>query len=209
MSLENNTQFLQRYYRVHAKIYDLTRWTFLFGRRDILQEVQRLRAPSRILEIGCGTGKNLARLCRLFPQAAITGVDLSEAMLAVARKNLGGQIERVTLRAMVYEQPIHQAEPFDVVLCSYSLSMMNPGFEQALDAARDDLAPGGLFAAVDFHDSPFAVFKAWMRLNHVRLDGHLLPKLTRNFSPEIQAIRPAYSGIWSYLLFVGIRRGEA
>ena len=86
MEFPNNSTWLQQYYRVHAKIYDLTRWTFLFGRQEILTDVRNARTPARILEIGCGTGKNLAQMARLFPQAELTGIDLADAMLAVARK---------------------------------------------------------------------------------------------------------------------------
>jgi S-adenosylmethionine-diacylgycerolhomoserine-N-methlytransferase len=30
---------IERYYRFHAPVYDLTRWTFLFGRSGILRKV--------------------------------------------------------------------------------------------------------------------------------------------------------------------------
>ncbi len=206
MEFPNNSTWLQQYYRVHAKIYDLTRWTFLFGRQEILTDVRNARTPARILEIGCGTGKNLAQMARLFPQAELTGIDLADAMLAVARKKFAAMPQRVTFVSKPYDQPLAPDKPFDLILCSYSLSMMNPGWEHVIDCAIRDLAPGGLMAAVDFHDSPFNTYKKWMALNHVRLDGHLLPKLEQSFQPVTQNICPAYGGLWSYFLFIGERR---
>ncbi|GAK53998.1 methyltransferase type 12 [Candidatus Moduliflexus flocculans] len=200
------TQWLQQYYRLHSKIYDATRWTFLFGRNEIITEIHNARAPARILEIGCGTGKNLARMARLFPQAELTGIDLADAMLKVARKKFAAMPQRVTFVSKPYEQPLAPDNPFDLILCSYSLSMMNPGWEGVIDCAARDLAPGGLMAVVDFHDSPFRAYKKWMALNHVRLDAHLLPKLTERFQPVTQKICPAYRGLWTYFLFLGERR---
>jgi S-adenosylmethionine-diacylgycerolhomoserine-N-methlytransferase len=81
--------------------------------------------------------------------------------------------------------------------------MFNPGWEQAIDCAYRDLDTGGLIAVVDFHHSGFSLFKRWMALNHVRLEGHLLPRLESQFRPEVCKIYPAYGGIWSYFLFLG------
>ncbi|MFZ2089950.1 MAG: class I SAM-dependent methyltransferase, partial [Desulfobaccales bacterium] len=163
---------IERYYRVHAGIYDLTRWSFLLGREALIRQVAMSRHPTRILEVGCGTGKNLVHLGRRFPQARLWGLDLSGDMLAVAQKKLAGLAPRLSLIQAAYDRPV-EAEPFfDLVVFSYALSMFNPGWEQALSAASRDLAPGGAIAVVDFHDSRSALFKRWMGLNHVRLDGH-------------------------------------
>ena len=203
-----NLDVLKHYYRVHSRIYDLTRWSFLFGRSAIIQNISKLMTPARILEIGCGTGKNLAALCRTFPDASVTGVDLSEAMLKVARKNLVAFNRQVLLQSMPYNAPLRAELPFDLILFSYSLSMFNPGWEEALDYAYQDLAEGGQIAVVDFHDSTFPGFKSWMRLNHVRLDGHLVPKLERRFHTHSLHIRKAYAGIWSYFMFLGEKKQE-
>lgn len=194
---------LERYYRLHAGIYDLTRWSFLLGRETLMRRVAVCFSPSRILEVGCGTGKNLAHLGRLFPQAHLWGLDLSADMLRVARKKLKGQAKRLTLIQATYDRPMAEEPYFDLVVFSYALSMFNPGWEQALAAASRDLAPGGAIAVVDFHDSNSPIFKHWMALNHVRLDGHLLPGLKRHFPSHESTIRPAYAGIWSYFLFIG------
>jgi S-adenosylmethionine-diacylgycerolhomoserine-N-methlytransferase len=89
---------------------------------------------------------------------------------------------------------------------SYALSMFNPGWEQALAAARADLSPGGTLAVVDFHDSPFPAFKRWMGLNHVRLEGHLLPGLEQWFPGGRGTVRQAYGGLWSYFFFLVLLR---
>lgn len=192
-----------RYYRLHSRIYDATRWSFLFGRNQLMKIISYHAQPSRILDIGCGTGDNLLRLCREFPTAEITGLDLSEAMLSEAEKKLKNQGCQVDLVHRAYDQPLAPAAPFDLLVFSYSLSMFNPGWEQAIDCAYLDLERGGLIAVVDFQYSRFSLFKGWMALNHVCLEGHLIPRLESRFRPEICQLYPAYGGIWSYFLFLG------
>ncbi len=199
-----NDQLLQRYYRLHARIYDATRWSFLFGRDHLLRLVAQMHKPRRILEIGCGTGHNLAAMCRLFPEAEIAGIDLSSAMLDKARRKLRPNAGRVRLINAAYAHPIHGMAPrFDLIVCSYALSMFNPGWETAIAAARQDLADHGFFALVDFHNSRVPAFRQWMGRNHVRMDGHLEPLLRNSFRPVIARTTGAYGGVWRFLTFIG------
>lgn len=200
-----NAAALSRYYRWHSKLYDLTRWSFLFGRAALIQTIARHQQPHRILEIGCGTGSNLLRLHRQFPDATIIGLDLSVDMLSQARRKLAG-CSAIDLIHWRYDKPLHLEIPFDVIVFSYCLSMINPGWNQAVTAALHDLRPGGLLAVVDFHATPFMRFKRWMELNHVRMDGHLLPHLTAQCTPIAHSVRPAYAGSWQYFSFIGAKK---
>jgi S-adenosylmethionine-diacylgycerolhomoserine-N-methlytransferase len=65
---------LGKYYRFHSRIYDATRWIFLFGRDRLIRTTANFCQPARILEVGCGTGKNLVRLRQTFPGASLTGL---------------------------------------------------------------------------------------------------------------------------------------
>lgn len=197
---------IENYYRLHARVYDATRWSFLFGRNAILAGTASRLTPGRILEVGCGTGKNLASLGRRFPQAQITGLDLSPAMLQVARRKTGPFGPRVRLVQQAYAAPLGDAGGYDLVLFSYALSMFNPGFETAIRAAAVDLAPGGCIAVVDFHTTPWGLFERWMGVNHVRMNGQLRPLLQAAFRPQIDRIDHAYGGVWQYLTFVGRKK---
>ena len=197
---------IENYYRLHARIYDATRWSFLFGRTAILGDLATRIKPARILEAGCGTGRNLTRLCERFPQAEITGVDLSATMLAVARRKTAAFGSRVELRHRAYDAPREETGGCDLVLFSYALSMFNPGFETAILEAAADLAPGGRVAVVDFHATRFRWFERWMAVNHVRMNGQLRPLLQALFEPEINRVDAAYGGVWQYLTFVGRKK---
>jgi S-adenosylmethionine-diacylgycerolhomoserine-N-methlytransferase len=199
---------LERYYRLHSQFYDATRWSFLFGRTAILRAVAEVARPTAILEVGCGTGKNLVSLCRLFPRADVTGVDLSETMLAVARRKTAPLGPRVRLIHSAYGPAFATGRPCDLVLFSYALSMFNPGFAEAITTARRDLAPGGHIAVVDFHDTHLPLFERWMGMNHVRMDGQLQPLLTAHFEARINRLPSAYIRGWRYLLFVGRKTAE-
>jgi len=198
---------MTRYYRVHSHIYDCTRWSFLFGRRQIIEEVKLLGTPRYILEVGCGTGANLEALARSFPKADIIGVDIAAPMLEKAKKRLRPFHRRVELVKNDYRTPLHSGG-FDLVLFSYSLTMMNPGWERALLAAEKDLAPSGQLAVVDFDRPGMTWFGEWMACNHVRMDGHLLPALERRFTPVISTRFGVYCGLWRYFLFLGDKRNN-
>ncbi|MEE2703533.1 MAG: peptide chain release factor N(5)-glutamine methyltransferase [Myxococcota bacterium] len=66
---------------------------------ELLVETLRELRPSRVVEIGTGSGALAAALARELPEAAILAVERSRSALAVARENLEalGVSERVTL----------------------------------------------------------------------------------------------------------------
>ncbi|HWY29417.1 MAG TPA: class I SAM-dependent methyltransferase [Candidatus Acidoferrum sp.] len=200
---------IENYYRLHSHIYDATRWTFLFGRLAILREAAVVARPARILEVGCGTGKNLVNLRRLFPESEVTGVDLSETMLDVARRKTAALGSRVRLVHGAYGPTFQSERPVELILFSYALSMFNPGFAEAIATARRDLAPGGHIAVVDFHDTRLSFFERWMGVNHVRMNGQLEPLLTAQFEGRSHHVKAAYGGVWRYLLFVGQKSVES
>lgn len=197
------TTGLHGYYRWHAHIYDLTRWAFLFGRTELIRQAASMPGarPRRILEVGCGTGKNLTALAAAFPAAEIVGLDLSAEMLAKARQKIAAYGGRITLLERPYDGPVAGGRPFDLIVFSYCLTMINPGFAEVLRICRDDLsAAGGQVAVVDFHDTRSEWFRRWMRLNHVRMDGQVLAALEASgFAVDKARIRSAYGGLWQWL----------
>lgn len=198
-----NHAALTGYYRFHSAIYDMTRWSFLFGREAIIHSVTSRCRATKVLEIGCGTGKNLLALAKAFPDADITGVDVSGDMLAVARRTLAHYQDRIELLEQPYQPAADTIPRYDLILFSYALTMFNPGWETAIDSAYNDLFLNGTIAVVDFHATQFQPFARWMGVNHVRMDGHLLPRLKERFSPVACEVVPAYGGLWQYFLFVG------
>ena len=55
--------------------------------RDLLAAVT-LTAPACVADLGCGPGNSTELLARRFPEASVTGVDTSDAMLSQARAHL-------------------------------------------------------------------------------------------------------------------------
>lgn len=162
--------FLNRYYGWSRNVYDLTRRYYLFGRDDLLTELGR-ETWSDLVELGPGTGRNLAILHAARPAAHLGGIDASDAMLEVARRRcpwahlVHGFAEDADLVAVLGRRP-------DRILFSYCLSMMQDP-EAALDNAIRQLAPGGRVVVVDFADglelpSPIrTALHRWLREFHV------------------------------------------
>jgi len=177
-------------YRYQRYIYDLTRKYYLFGRDRLIDELAP-KPGARIVEIGCGTARNLIRMARRYPNTELYGLDASEAMLetaakAIARAGLGG---RITL-AHGYAETLAPSmfgltQGFDEAVFSYSLSMI-PDWKAALRAAERTLAAGGRIHIVDFGDlSGFAqplrkALLAWLRLFHVAPRTELLGSLEKS-----------------------------
>lgn len=206
-SKANPTQVssMQDYYKWHAKLYQATRWTFLFGRKRLVQQLSRLGLSGKnLLEVGCGTGQNLSWLANKNPDLSIIGLDVSKEMLQVAHQRLQSYESRLQFMQQSYEPgPWTLPKSPDIILFSYCLTMINPGWEAALERASKDLAPGGLIAVLDFQQSRFGFFRRWMGFNHVRMDDHLRPLLREKYTPIHEESRSAYGGLWTYFIFIG------
>ena len=130
---------MRRYYRWQSVIYDLTRWTFLFGRNEILNRlpIRNDLKTMRLVEVGCGTGRNLKRLAGRHPHLLLTGLDVSADMLRRAAKATAMYSRRILLLEKPYEQFLTRPEQApDIILFSYALTMFNPGWEQAIRQAH-------------------------------------------------------------------------
>lgn len=141
-------------YRRQRHIYDLTRKYYLLGRDRLIAGLD-MPVGGNVLEIGCGTGRNLITAARKWPGAAFHGIDISAAMLETAGRSVrrSGLGERVTLaQGDATDFLRHQSlgrETFDRVFLSYTLSMI-PGWQLALEEAVHALAPAGSLHIVDF-----------------------------------------------------------
>lgn len=149
MRLAEHRDFLNRYYGTVKHVYDFSRKYYLFGRDTVLKQL--LAEPwDSLLEIGPGTGRNLAILRRHRPDARFGGIDASDEMLDYARRRCPwaelqhGFAETADLVRVLGKKP-------DRILFSYSLSMVTDP-EAALRNARQALAPGGQVVVVDFGD---------------------------------------------------------
>ena len=143
-------------YRLQRHFYDLTRKPYLLGRDVLIRELD-VPAGGRVLEIGCGTGRNLLCVLRRYPQAQCFGVDLSAMMLETARGSIAreGCADRVVVKqadATDFDpEMLFGVTKFDRVILSYTLSMI-PDWEKALRHASTLLAPGGRLHIADFGD---------------------------------------------------------
>ena len=93
------------------------------------RRARRCSPGQSLLDIGCGTGRNLALIGQRYPAARLYGLDAAEPMLEIAARRLSGRGVRATLAHGVAEeldpQPCSARSGFDHVTISYCLSMVD------------------------------------------------------------------------------------
>ncbi len=165
---------MDRMYRWQRHIYDFTRKPYLLGRDRMIASLG-VPQDGHVLEIGCGTGRNLVQAARLFPHGSFYGFDISGVMLETASQSirqagLEGRIKTALSDATDFNTKVlFGREQFDRVFISYSLSMI-PGWRKTLELAIDTLAPGGALLIADFYNgrnipAPLrAILFTWLRM---------------------------------------------
>ncbi len=174
----SHAALMDEVYRGQRHIYDLTRKYYLFG-RDTLIAGLNARTGMRVLEVACGTGRNLAKVGKTWPGVRLFGLDISAEMLKSARAAVGAEARLGEGDACAFDPQSLLGEPaFDRIMLSYSLSMI-PDWEGALDHAAGLLAAGGSLHVVDFGDlqglpGPFqTLLRRWLAKFHVEPRGGL------------------------------------
>ncbi|MDQ3864961.1 MAG: class I SAM-dependent methyltransferase [Actinomycetota bacterium] len=132
------------------------------------------RAQGDVLEVAIGTGRNLP----FYPEGVrLTGVDISPAMLKIARRRAGELGVEVDLReADAQALPFPDAS-FDTVACTLGLCNI-PDDRKAVAEMKRVLRPGGWLLLLDHVRSSSRLGRALQRaleIVTVRLEGdHLL-----------------------------------
>ncbi len=164
--------------------------TLLFGdgRRWICAQ-----ARGEVLEFAVGTGRNLP----YYPaDVRLTGIELSPAMLAIARRRAAALGRPVVLRVGDAQALDFPDGRFDTVVCTLALCTI-PDDRRAVAEAVRVLRPGGRFLALEHVRSPIRPVRAVQRvldplavrceadhllrepLEHVRAEGLIIERLER------------------------------
>jgi ubiquinone/menaquinone biosynthesis C-methylase UbiE len=147
---DDATDRVRRFYERAARDYD--RWTDLFDR--LLLDDRRVilcsQARGRTLEVGVGTGRNLAHYT---PDIEVTGIDVSPAMLEIARRRIEARGKDLRV-GDAHSLPFPNAT-FDTVVFTLTLCTI-PNERQALAEARRVLRPGGRLLTLEHVRSPNA-----------------------------------------------------
>lgn len=186
----------EQIYRRQRHLYDATRPLFLAGRDRMLDGVD---APvdGSVLEIGCGTARNLLRLGRRRPDWRLFGLDASPSMLRTAAARIPpAQRSRILLAeadAVAWNPVAAFGENlrFDAICFSYSLSMFRDP-RRAIENSVRHLAPRGSLHLVDFGDDSIRAVPwswglgRWLRWWHVRPAADLVRWL-ESLEPVVEA----------------------
>jgi S-adenosylmethionine-diacylgycerolhomoserine-N-methlytransferase len=194
---------MNRMYRRQRHIYDGTRRYYLLGRDELIAGLKPAAGAS-VLEIGCGTGRNLTVAARQFPAAKFFGIDVSTEMLtsaiaSITRHGLKSRIRVAHGDATAFDPlPIFGIRSFDHVMVSYSLSMI-PNWQSVLERAASCVADGGHLHIVDFGRQEGlpkvarAVLRRWLAMFDVTprdgLEG-TLRRLADAYGAKVKFERP-------------------
>jgi SAM-dependent methyltransferase len=131
-------------------------------------------APGCIVDKGCGTGKLLVELSRLFPSSAIVGVDLSREFLRLCDENTYATEDVTLVYGNVIEQNVPPGTATSVIFSSvmhevHSYSgYRREEIDRALRNALVELAPGGRVLIRDGVSPPEATWRLRLLTPQVR-----------------------------------------
>lgn len=142
----------------------------------------------RVLDVGCGGGLLAEAMAR--QGAQVTGIDLGEGALDVARLHLLESGLEVDYRCIAVEDlAAEQPEPFDVITCMELLEHV-PDPRSVVSSCARLLQPGGHLCMATLNRTPKAFALAIVGAEYLL---HWLPRGTHQFS---RFIRPSELDGW-------------
>ncbi|MGU3398231.1 class I SAM-dependent methyltransferase [Brucellaceae bacterium D45D] len=161
----DHASLMDRVYKRQRHFYDVTRKYYLLGRDQMIRGLD-VPKGGRVLEIGCGTGRNLVRTAQTYPDAKLFGIDISAEMLDTARA--AADRAAITNRTRLERADAAQFDPkalfgesgFERIFISYAVSMI-PQWQSVIRECLRHLSPEGELHIVDFGDQNR--LPAWFR----------------------------------------------
>lgn len=123
-------------YELHTHQVEDDHWWYR-GRRRVLSRVigsLELAPGARILDAGCGSGRNMVELARL---GEVTGIELSPTSVAAARSREVGEVVEGSVEDLPFED-----DSFDFAVCLDVIEHLDDDL-QTLRELRRVVRPGG------------------------------------------------------------------
>jgi ubiquinone/menaquinone biosynthesis C-methylase UbiE len=156
---------------------------FIIERYVLLNEVKRLQPVGKLVDIGCGPGYLAVKIAQQFPSLVVTGLDISDLMIELARRNWGS----LSYSGLEFITGDAQNLPFsddsiDVAVSSLALHHWENGAKALAEIYRV-LKPGGRLVLFDVRRDASCAFYSALKLGQA-------------FSPE--AIRRTNGAVGSF-----------
>lgn len=155
-------------------------------RKKAILEVASIR-PSAVLDVACGTGDSTIALAKALPEdCLITGVDISENMLAVMREKVAseGLEDRVYAETGDAEALRFPDGGFDAVTCDFGVRNFED-LEKGIKEMLRVLRPGGKLVILELSMPSNRFVRKMYELYFL----HFLPLLGKKISGNAQAFR--------------------
>ena len=201
---------VQTQYDRLAKIYDRRWQSYISKTLTFLYDWSQLSPHDRILDVACGTGEFARQVRSHHPAQPITGVDLSAAMLEVAREKCPTvDFQQATVKALPF--PDHQ---FDVVVSANAFHYFDP-VALALTEMVRVVRPGGRVIILDWcRDDWFCQLCDWVlhwldpahRRCYTQAEFHLL---LQQHPLQIVDHRRVRFGWWGLMVVTGQTPGNS
>jgi len=145
-----NLEAVQKTYKRYAPQYDLLFGAIFHpGRKAVIEDLE-CQPGEAVLEVGVGTGLSLPLYD---PSVKVTGIDISEHMLEIARKRKARQkLDNVELHVMNAQEMAFPDDSFDKVVAMYVASVV-PDPVALVEEMRRVCKPGGQLIFVNHFNS--------------------------------------------------------
>lgn len=152
-------------YKRFAKFYDVIFEPLNSGLRAIGMKMFPPREGMSVLDVGCGTGIHLERYQKA--GCTVSGIDLSPAMLQVARNRLGKAANLYEGDASQMPYPDNE---FDLIIMTTVLHEMPASVRSAvIDESIRVLREDGRILLIDFHPGRIQPLKGWLSKSFITL----------------------------------------
>lgn len=189
MKTESPKDLVPQFFDKTAQTYDsVVNWTTFgkdkYWKREILKKIPPCET---ILDLACGTGILTFQIAGQFPDSQITGIDITQSYLNVAKKKLKShhQISFFTQDAEKLDLP----QKFDCIVSSYIPKYCSP--EVLITACINHLKPNGKIILHDFTYPKNKIVQSLWNTYFVVLNvvGNFMPQWKNVFADLPKLIR--------------------
>lgn len=153
--IKDNPEKMEDFFNARADSYDEHMAEYVDDFVEFYQNVASPIKPTEtaveVLDLGCGTGLELEYIFQKAPQASITGVDISEKMLALLEEKYTNKKQQITSIKGSYLDMVYSNNEYDYIVSVMSMHHFLPEVKKKLySKIIHSLKPGGKYIEGDY-----------------------------------------------------------